>query len=280
MVLPGMNAVLDAYLKFLSDGSPRTNKDVLAHFYKKFEMTAWERRARTRGGIVKIKSRRSWAKSTLKSNGLISYLPNKKVQITAKGLELLASRDSITPADLKSMPGGSADEASDTEGIDEKIEDYALDVKRALCDEVLSRLNQMDPYDFERVVVDLLEAMKYGRGRQTLKTRDGGIDGVVTADPLGLEKVYVQAKQRQKDAIGPGEMQAFAGAISAQKSKKGVFVTTSDFTDKAREFAAATGVPIVLINGNELASYMYDYGVGFVKRVIDIKQIDDNYFVD
>lgn len=280
MVLPGMNAVLDAYLKFLADGSPRTNKGVLAHLYKKFEMTAWEKRDRTPSGIVKIKSRHNWAKSTLKSNGLISYLPNKEVQITAKGRELLASSESITLAGLKSMPGGSTDEPSDMEGIDEKIEDYVLVVKKTLCDEVLSRLNQMNPYNFERVVVDLLEAMEYGHGRQTLKTRDGGIDGVVTADPLGLEKVYIQAKQRQKDAVGPGEMQAFAGAISAQKSKKGVFVTTSDFTDKAREFAAATGVPIVLINGSDLAAYMYKYGVGFVKRAIDIKQIDGNYFVD
>ena len=280
MVLPGMNAVLDAYLKFLSDGSPRTNKEVLEHFYKKFEMTGWEKRDRTTGGIVKIKSRRNWAKSTLKSNGLISYMPNKVVQITAKGRELLASRDSITPADLRGMPGGSTDEPSDMEGIDEKIEDYVLVVKKALCDEVLSRLNQMNPYDFGRVVADLLVAMKYGIDGQTMKAREGGIDGVVTADPLGLETVYIQAKQRQGDDVGPGEMQAFAGAISAQKSKKGVFVTTSDFTDRAREFAAATGVPMVLINGSDLVAYMYDYGVGFVKRVIDIKQIDDNYFVD
>lgn len=279
MALPSMNAVLDAYLKFLSDGRPRTNKEVLNHLYEKFEMTGWEKRDRTASGTVKIKSRRNWAKSTLKGNDLIVYLPSKEVQITAKGSELLASSDTIRQADLKDTPDREVVDNADNEGIDEKIEDYLRVVKETLCDEVQSRLNQMNPYDFERIVVDLLEAMKYGRGRQTLKSRDGGIDGVVPADPLGLEKVYIQAK-RQKDDVGPGDVQAFAGAISAQKSQKGVFVTTSDFTPGAREFAKAAGITIVLINGGEFVRYMYDYGVGFVKKDVDIKQIDDNYFID
>ena len=127
-----MNAVLDAYLRFLADGSPRTNKEVLEHLYKKFEMTGWEKRDRTAGGTVKIKSRRNWAKSALRGNDLITYLPDKNVQITAKGRDLLASNDSITPADLKTVPGSSVEAASGIEGIDEKIEDYVQVVKNAL----------------------------------------------------------------------------------------------------------------------------------------------------
>ena len=278
MALPGMNAVLDEYLRLLSDGQPRTNKEVLEHFYKKFEMSSWEKRDRTKGGVVKIKSRHNWAKSTLKGNGLVTYLPNKQVQITPKGRELASSKDTITPADLKNTPDIS-DDARGTEGIDEQIEDYVKVVRKTLCDEALNRLNQMDPYDFERIVVDLLEAMSYGKGWQTPKSRDGGIDGVVPADPLGINKVYIQAKQ-QKAPVGPGDVQAFAGAISAQKSRKGVFITTSDFTENARDFANNAGSTVILISGTKLAEYMYDYGVGFVKNEVDLKRLDNDYFPD
>lgn len=279
MTLPGMNAVLDEYLRLLSDSEPRTNKDVLEHFYKKFEMTAWERRDRTSGGIVKIKSRRNWAKSTLKSNGLITYLPNKLVKITPKGHELLASKNPITQTDLKNIPGDPVGDTQGIEGIDEKIEDYVKVVKRTLCDEVLSRLNQIDPNDFERLVVALLEAMNYGKVGVAQKSRDVGIDGVVPADPLGIEKVHVRARQQKVD-VGPGDVQAFAGAISAQKSQKGVFITTSGFSDSAREFAKHAGSTLVLIDGSKLVDHMYDYGIGFVKKEVDLKQIDDNYFSD
>lgn len=278
MVLPGMNAVLDEYLRLLSDGQAHTNKGILEHFYKKFEMTSWEKRDRTSGGTVKIRSRRNWAKSTLKSNGLITYLPNKQVKITPKGHELLASKNPITQADLKNIPGDPVDKEG-IEGIDEKIEDYVKVVKRTLCDEVLNRLNQIDPNDFERIVVALLEAMNYGKVGAAPKNHNGGINGVVPIDPLGTEKVYVQARQQKAD-VGPDDVQTFAGAISAQKSQKGVFITTSGFSSGALEFAKHAGSTLVLIDGNKLVDYMYDYGVGFSEKKVDLKQIDDNYFSD
>ena len=142
------------------------------------------------------------------------------------------------------------------------------------------------PESFERVVVQLLQKMGYGRqfkdaGRTTQLSRDGGIDGEIREDVLGLGKISIQAKRYQRDqSIGRPEVQAFAGALQGSRSTKGVFITTSKFTKDAIDYARSlANVTIVLIDGMQLAEYMYQYGLGVeIRDEFAIKDLDESYW--
>ncbi|MGB4611435.1 MAG: restriction endonuclease, partial [Methanothermobacter thermautotrophicus] len=139
------------------------------------------------------------------------------------------------------------------------------------------------PEFFEKLVVDLLLKMGYGGSRKDAgkaigKIGDGGIDGIIKEDKLGLDTIYIQAK-RWQDTVSRPEIQKFAGALQGQKARKGVFITTSKFSDKAREYASSIDNRIVLIDGDELAQLMIDHDVGVSKGTsYEIKKIDTDYF--
>lgn len=141
-------------------------------------------------------------------------------------------------------------------------------------------IGQMSPKFFEILVLDLLHAMGYGASRDDLqhagRSGDGGIDGIVSLDRLGLEKVFVQAK-RWQNSVGPEAVQAFYGALEGRRASKGVFITTSSFTSGAEEFAHLVE-KIVLIDGARLADLMMEYGVGVSHRTIKIPKLDSDYF--
>lgn len=142
------------------------------------------------------------------------------------------------------------------------------------------------PSFFERLVLDLLMAMGYGASRSNIvhsgSPGDGGIDGVISLDRLGLEKVYVQAKRYGADnTVGRPSIQAFFGALAGRRATKGVFITTSRFSREAREFASSASDGIVLINGRQLADLMIDFGVGVgVRQRIAVVEVDGDYFDD
>ena len=151
--------------------------------------------------------------------------------------------------------------------------------------EVLHRVLEAPPAFLEQIVVDLLIAMGYGggdasMGRVTGRTGDGGIDGTIREDALGLDEVYVQAKKyADGKTVGEAELRNFAGAIDAAGTAKGVFVTTSRFTDAAQQYVARSPKRIVLIDGEELARLMVDHGVGVrLRNRYEVKRIDEDYF--
>ena len=155
-------------------------------------------------------------------------------------------------------------------------------IREQLVTDLLLKVKEGSPAFFEKLVVELLLAMGYGGSRQDAgrtvgKTGDGGIDGVINEDRLGLDVIYVQAK-RWEGNVGRPEIQKFAGALQGQRARKGIFITTSDFSKDANEYAAMIDSRIVLINGTRLCNLMVDHGIG-VTRVTsyEVKRLDSDY---
>lgn len=156
-------------------------------------------------------------------------------------------------------------------------------LRKNLEDEILASVKDSSPAFFERLVVDLLVKMGYGGNRQDAgralgKSGDGGIDGIINEDQLGLDVIYIQAK-RWEGVVGRPEIQKFAGALQGQRARKGVFITTSGFTKEAMEYASSIESKIILISGEKLASLMAQHNVGVtVAGKYEVKKIDSDYF--
>ena len=158
-------------------------------------------------------------------------------------------------------------------------------IQSELVDELLDLIRSGSPKFFESLVVDLMLAMGYGgwskeSGKATQYSADGGIDGVINEDPLGLDTIYLQAKRySENNTIGRPDIQAFSGALDMQRSRKGVFITTSSFSRDALEYVKLIEKKIVLIDGNQLAEMMIEYDLGVsIKSSYQIKTIDTDYF--
>lgn len=163
---------------------------------------------------------------------------------------------------------------------DDRLGQALTELRQSAASELLDLLGAVSPSFFERIVLDLLHRMGYGATRDDLQrvggSGDGGIDGIISLDRLGLEKVYVQAK-RWQETVGRPQLQAFYGALAGQKAKKGVFITTSVYTPQALEFAKSVE-GIVLIDGPRLAGLMIDYELGVTARTVKIPKIDGDFF--
>ena len=168
---------------------------------------------------------------------------------------------------------------------EESLETAYQTIRNALANEILDKVKSCSPYFFEHLVVDLLVKMGYGRtlqdaGKAVGKSGDGGIDGIIKEDRLGLDVIYLQAK-RWEAVVGRPEIQKFAGALQGQRARKGVFITTSDFTREAREYVSMIDSKIILIDGEQLAELMIDYNVGVANATVyEIKRIDSDYFLE
>jgi restriction system protein len=158
-------------------------------------------------------------------------------------------------------------------------------IREELASELLRRVKEASPAFFERLVIELLVAMGYGgsleeAGSVIGKSGDGGIDGIIKEDKLGLDTIYVQAK-RWANVVGRPEIQKFAGALQGQRARKGIFITTSSFTKEAEDFASSIETRIVLIDGDDLSDYMIDHGVGVTSiQTYTVKRLDSDFFVE
>jgi len=165
---------------------------------------------------------------------------------------------------------------------DDRLEQALGEIEESVAAELLESIGNSSPQFFETLVLDLLHAMGYGTSRSALKhvggSGDSGIDGIISLDRLGLEKVYVQAK-RWQNTVGRPEVQAFYGALAGQHATKGVFITTSSYTSQAIEFAASVE-KIVLVDGAQLAKNLIEFGVGVDHRTIRVPKLDSDYFED
>lgn len=186
----------------------------------------------------------------------------------------------------KSSPAAIVAESPIEKTPDDLLEESFQTIRESLLVEIIDTIKSCSPIFFEKLVVDLIVRMGYGGSRKdavaSLKRRTGdeGIDGIINEDRLGLDTIYIQAK-RWEGSVSRPEIQKFAGALQGKRAKKGVFLTTSDFTREAREFAAMIETKIVLISGRELAGLMIDYSVGVsTVQNYEVKKIDSDYFVE
>ncbi|MGI4976175.1 MAG: restriction endonuclease [Janthinobacterium lividum] len=281
-----------------------------------------EREQMTAGGSgTVIASRVHWAKTYLKHSGLVVQPKRGQVTITARGQEVLrrnlgridtamlqefgdfreflartrsATGSPVSPstAAIVSLPAGArASSVPPTEvgsTPEEQIAAAALALDEALRDALLARVLEGTPAFFERMIVDLLLAMGYGgsradAGEQLGGTGDGGVDGVIREDQLGLDRIYLQAKRYQPgNSVGSEAVQAFMGALVGKGAQKGVLITTSSFTRAAAGVAAQPGhLRLVLIDGDELTRLMVRFGVGVrVAQTVEIRRVDAGYFDD
>ena len=240
----------------------------------------------------------------MKIAGLISAPRRAHMKITDLGLELLASHPkSISKQTLMTLPkyaeyiderrekkkskGETVVAPQDSAELtpEEQLDGAYTTIREQLASELLEKVKDGTPQFFERLVVGLLVAMGYGGSRRDAGERvgrsgDGGIDGVIKEDRLGLDAIYLQAK-RWEGAVGRPEIQKFAGALQGQRAKKGVFITTSSFTREAEEYANTIETKIVLIDGERLAELMIDHHVGVSSvATYEIKRLDSDYFED
>ncbi|MEI7606340.1 MAG: restriction endonuclease [Rhodospirillaceae bacterium] len=173
---------------------------------------------------------------------------------------------------------------TETATPEEQIETAHATLTAALRADLLDRIKAASPAFFEQLIVDLLVALGYGGGREEMgralgKSGDGGVDGIIKEDALGLDVVYIQAKRYTTGAVGRPEVQGFAGSLAGFKASKGVFVTTSRFAASAKEYVDRIQARIVLIDGDELTRLLVKHNVGVrVRDVYQVKKVDEDYF--
>ncbi len=310
MAIPDLDSLMLATLKALAGGAEIHRSKMHDFVANEFDITPEERQETSANGKTLIFANRvNWATVDLKGAGLLEKPRRGFCRITADGEKVLADPPSrIDRKFLKTLPVyiewekklAARKEArpNDVEELEHKLdidiklgtpeeiaEQAALKIKTALETELLERVHQAPPEFLERLIIDLLGKMGYGggdpkMGSVTGKPGDGGIDGKIKEDALGLDEVYVQAKKYDpQKMVGAGDLRNFVGAIDGEGVSKGVFVTTAKFNSNARDFARKTSKRIILIDGEELTRLMVENGVGVrEKTTIEIKRIDEDYF--
>lgn len=212
-------------------------------------------------------------------NKLLETYPSFQERVLRRGRSQDVSSDVGADNDSSDMVETAVSELTPTD----QIEEAHLKLNQMLASELLDLMHRMDPYKFEQLVVDLLFAMGYGGSRAeaaevTKKSNDGGIDGIIKEDRLGLDVIYVQAK-RWQGTVGRVDIQNFVGALVGKHAKKGVFITTSQFHKNAVEYARAVHHKVILIDGMRLAKLMIEFNVGVsTLRSIEVKRVDSDYF--
>ncbi|WP_163361742.1 restriction endonuclease [Enterobacter hormaechei] len=253
-------------------------------------------------GQLVYKNRAGWAHDRLKRAGLSQSLSRGKWCLTPEGIKWVQAhtqplteeevnhlafdfmnvklKQQPDAVDLDPRPAVPNQEELAKSSPDDRLDQALKELRDAVADELLENLLQVSPARFEVIVLDVLHRLGYGGHRDDLQrvggTGDGGIDGIISLDKLGLEKVYVQAK-RWQNTVGRPELQAFYGALAGQKAKRGVFITTSGFTSQARDFAHSVE-GMVLVDGERLVHLMIENEVGVSSRLVKVAKLDMDYF--
>lgn len=305
MTIPDYKIFFKQFLQFASDEQEHSLRETINHLIKEFNFTEEEqKKLLPSGNQTIIDNRIGWARTYLKKAGLVEYTRRGYYKITKRGLNLIKTNpDTISIQTLmqydefkefKNVSSTSCNsEEVDKQELkceedstpDEIIEKASQDIKNLLANDLLDKIKEKSPEFFEKLVVELLLKMGYGGSRKdageaTRLTKDGGIDGIIKEDKLGLGSIYIQAK-RWEGTIGAPEIQKFAGALQGKRAKKGVFITTSNYSKEAREYVRNIDSKIILIDGEYLTDLMIDHNVGVsVENTYEIKKIDSDYFED
>lgn len=283
-----------------------THRQIMNAIVDRFDLSTEDQGERTVSGAFRLNTNVSYAEQYLKNAGLLTRTARATWSITSEGRSFLDQHqgpisvaqikqlsDEVSPlavsnrrsVDLRVHTPTSdlGDSRVSDEGPLELMEHGFHQFERDLVQELLDSLSKVSPDHFEQLVVDLLGTMGYGEGQVVGRSGDGGIDGIIDQDALGLEKVYVQAK-RWGNQVGEPEIRNFSGSLDPYGATKGVFITTSTFSAPARQTAqtiSAGSKFIRLVDGNELAQLMIRHGVGVVTEyTYEIKKLDENYFAD
>lgn len=301
MTIPAFQELMLPLLQFANDGREHAPRETVEALAREFSLSEEERREMLPSGRqATFDNRVAWAKAHMKMAGLLSSPRRGVFKITDQGAQVVnQAPPRIDLKFLKQFPeyekartkkketANLADELEEKTGRtpEESIEAAYRRINNDLENEILQTIKTCSPGFFERLVVELIVKMGYGGSRQDAgravgKAADGGIDGVIKEDKLGLDNVYIQAK-RWENPVSRPEIQKFAGALQGHRARKGIFITTSSFTNGAREYVSGIDSKIVLIDGDELAELMIDSDVG-VSTVAsyNVKKIDLDYFTE
>lgn len=297
--LPPQSAFLHAILRHLAS-QPAGDRRLNIHeaMPDLLQMTQAQRTERLPNLHLRYRHRSGFGLSMLKAAGYVDNPVPGTWQITNRGGELLTlhpdgfddetARQLVRESRRAASVEGVHEEADESaasalqQAPDERIDAAMQEIQRVVAQDLLKRISDSPPVFFEELVLDLLHALGYGATEDDLErvgaAGDGGIDGVISLDRLGFEKVYVQAK-RWQGSVGRPEVQGFFGALGGRRARKGVFITTSAFTREARDFASQVAESIVLIDGARLTSLMIEHGVGVTHyRVLRLPRVDGDYF--
>lgn len=300
MAIPDYATLMLPLLEFISDGGEHSIDRAAENLARRFGLTAEEIEKRLPSGQSSyIKNRTGWARTYLKKAGLLISPKRGYVQITERGRQAL--RENLKRIDRvyleqfpefneflqKTNPRADASvgdiEKASSQTPEETIEAGYSQYRSQLADELLDLIKSCSSDFFERLVVDVIVAMGYGGTHRdaataTRKSHDGGVDGIIKQDRLGLDAIYIQAKKWEATIHRP-EIQKFVGALMGLRARKGIFITTSSFSEGALEYAASIDSKVVLIDGGELAQFMIDYGIGVTpQQTYEIKKLDSDYF--
>ena len=301
MGVPEYQKLMHPLLKLAGDEQEHSLSEVIENLAKQFQLTPEEREELLPSGWqAKFDNRVGWARTYLKKAKLLESTGRGKFKITRRGLDYLSSGKGISSykdleqfSEFMDFHAGKRDTGTDLEPPiedagrtpEETIESAYSELKQNLAQEVLERVRKCSPSRFERIVVDLLLAMGYGGSREDAgkvigKTGDGGIDGTIKQDRLGLDAVYIQAKKWER-SVGEPEVRDFVGALEGKKANRGVLITTGRTTDTATKYVGKIAKAVVLIDGDELAQLMIEHGIGVNELVnYSVRRIDQDYFGD
>lgn len=290
--IPKFHETFNPILEVLSNEETIHTRELQKIVIEKFfsNLTHDQLNEKTKSGEFLVNNRIAWGKSYLKKGGYISYPERGNVKITAKGLNQkteLSLKNVVEDsgilnfyqeenlkvnsdkADLKDIINSSPQDLIDT-GFSQ--------IEKEVKIELLEKLKTIDPYYFEKVILILLKKMGYGEFVETSKSGDGGIDGIINEDKLGLDKIYIQAKRFSENKVREKDIRNFIGAMSGD-TNKGVFVTTSLFDNGAIEKAKNAHHKIILLDGNKLVDLMHEFNVGIqIKALYEVKQLDQDFF--
>jgi restriction system protein len=297
MPIPDYQSIMLPLLKFAGDKREHSRREAIEHIANVFNLSEEEKReVLPSGKQYIIDNRVDWARTFLKKAGLLESTKKSYFKITNLGLEVLQRNPKeINVKFLKQFPqfiefinlhkkgGIEKKEENLTQTPQELLEYGYQNIKKDLASELLNLVKKSSPRFFEKLVVELLIKMGYGgslkdAGKAIGQSGDGGIDGIIKEDKLGLDIIYIQAK-RWENVVGSKEVRNFVGSLAGQKANKGVFITTSSFTKDALEYIKTIPHKVILIDGETLAQLMVENDVGVSKITsYDIKKIDSDYF--
>lgn len=300
MAIPDYQTIMLPLLKFAADDNEHSIHEAIKVLADQFKLSPEERKELLPSGQQEVfVNRVGWARTYLKKAGLLKAPKRGVLKITERGNKILKSNPSEINNKLLSQfdefkefksrkrkqDNGEEDTNEQTNTPEEAFELAYENLRSELAGEIIDHLKKSDPSLFEKIVIEVLVKMGYGgtlrdAGKAIGKSGDEGIDGIIKEDRLGLDIIYVQAK-RWEGNVGRPDIQKFAGALQAQRAKKGIFITTSSFSKEATDFVSKIDSKIILIDGDQLAEYMIDFNVGVTTTSkYELKRIDSDYFIE
>ncbi len=302
-MIPPYQKLMLPMLRLLSNGKEFKYREIIEDLATEFNVSEEERKELLASGSQPIFDNRvGWCKTYLKKAGLLESPKRATFIITELGLQTLRENPKHIdakylrrfPAFLEfqnaSRSNSDSEEEIKVQEPSEETPEENLDlayqrIRKSLAVELLNKVVELSPVFFERLVVELLVKMGYGgsikdAGKAIGKSGDEGIDGTIKEDKLGLDIIYIQAKRwKPGNVVGRPELHKFVGALAGQGAKKGIFITTSNFTKEALDYTPKNETKIVLIGGDQLAQLMIDYNLGCTtQQVYELKKIDGDYF--